>query len=270
MHFTRLVVAAVFIPVFYLLVTGLAPLYFLLALIAVSAFAQTEFHRMYKAPLPVAACGVAAGAAYLLGASALLPASPFQRGLPPILFPLVIAAATMLIASVRLFSVREPSSALRDTAPAFAGILYIPVLLFPQYLLRLEGPGWILLLYGCVWASDSAAYYIGRGMGKRKLYLEVSPNKTVAGAVGSVLGGSLAGLALGTLFMKGLGTPAALLSGAAIGGVTIVGDLVESMFKRDAGVKDSSAVIPGHGGLLDKVDSVLFAGPLLYVVSMLT
>jgi phosphatidate cytidylyltransferase len=270
MHFTRLAVAVVFIPLFYFLVTLLAPFYFLLCLTGLSLLAQTEFHRMYKTAPPVAVCGLATGAAFLLCGSLLLSASLAPQTAPVALLPLVIAAAPVLIASVRLFSVKEPASALRDVAPAFVGVLYIPALLYPQYLLRLEGPQWILLLYGCVWASDSFAYYIGKGLGRRKLYKEVSPNKTVAGAVGSVLGGSVAGLALGALLMQDLGTLVAAMSGTAIGGITIVGDLVESMFKRDAGVKDSSAMIPGHGGILDKIDSVLFAGPILYVVAILT
>jgi phosphatidate cytidylyltransferase len=92
----------------------------------------------------------------------------------------------------------------------------------------------------------------------------VSPNKTVAGAVGSVIGGVAGGVLLRALIVPQLSLPAALLIGMMIGSISIVGDLIESMFKRDAGVKDSSHIIPGHGGILDKVDGALFTGPLLY------
>jgi phosphatidate cytidylyltransferase len=108
------------------------------------------------------------------------------------------------------------------------------------------------------------AYYIGKGFGKRKLYVEMSPNKTVAGATGSVIGGATGALLLQTVIVPQLTAPSAVFAGIMIGIVTIVGDLVESMFKRDAGVKDSGGIIPGHGGVLDKVDGALFAGPVLY------
>jgi phosphatidate cytidylyltransferase len=135
-----------------------------------------------------------------------------------------------------------------------------------QLLLRHDRPEWIIFLFGCVWIADSFAYYIGKSLGRRKLYVEVSPNKTVAGAFGSLFGGCLAGWFLDAVLVHALGPWRAVVSGLAIGAITIVGDLAESMIKRDAGVKDSSNIIPGHGGVLDKIDGVLFAGPLLYCV----
>ena len=108
-----------------------------------------------------------------------------------------------------------------------------------------------------MWVSDSVAYYAGKGLGKRKLYTAVSPHKTIAGAVGSVAGGALCALLLSYAFIP-------LLIGIIIGVTTIIGDLVESMLKRDAGIKDSGVLIPGHGGILDKIDGVLFGGPILY------
>jgi phosphatidate cytidylyltransferase len=92
----------------------------------------------------------------------------------------------------------------------------------------------------------------------------VSPHKTVAGAAGSVIGGVLAVFILKAVLLPLLTVSSALIIGVIIGIISIIGDLVESMFKRDAGVKDSSTLIPGHGGILDKIDGALFAGPVLY------
>jgi phosphatidate cytidylyltransferase len=120
------------------------------------------------------------------------------------------------------------------------------------------------MLYVSVWVSDSAAYYICKGLGKRKLYPEVSPNKTVAGAAGSVIGGGAGALFVRYVLMRQISPLHAVLLGTSVGIASIIGDLVESMFKRDAGVKDSSNILPGHGGVLDKLDSVTFAGPVFY------
>ena len=182
-------------------------------------------------------------------------------------FPPVSMFAVMVMFAIRLFSVRDPASSFRDISFTLLTLLYIPGLLAFQLLLRHNGPQWIIFLYGCVWMSDSAAYYIGKSIGKRKLYQEISPNKTVAGAVGSLVGGALSGWILDTVLVHSMGTGKSLLIGVIVGAVTIVGDLVESMFKRDAGVKDSSSIVPGHGGILDKIDGVLFAGPVLSLVS---
>lgn len=128
-----------------------------------------------------------------------------------------------------------------------------------------RGNLWILFLLTVIFMSDTGAFYFGRFFGKRKLYPSVSPNKTWAGAFGGLLAGVISGLLFSYLFRLG-GFP--LQAGLLAGSLSVcgqIGDLVESMIKRNAGVKDSGRILPGHGGLLDRVDGVLFAIPLLYL-----
>ncbi len=258
-YLRRVIVAAIALPLFYLYITKLPPVFFLVLLMLVSVIAQVEFHSMYKTKKIISFIGVAGGV-LLFFSSLGIQDSAFSHW--PFIF------AFMLISTVRLFLIKDPSASLSDIAPAVTGFLYIPTLLLAQWYLRLQGYEWIILLYGCVWTSDSIAYYIGKSVGKRRLYKEVSPNKTAAGAFGSVAGGVLSALLLGSLLLKSTSFPALIAMGFSIGSVTIVGDLVESMFKRDAGVKDSGSFIPGHGGVLDKIDGVLFAGPVLYWITL--
>lgn len=253
----RLIVAALALPLFYLAVTKFSPILFLILLAAVSVLAQVEFYAMYKTKKSLALIGA------LCGVSVFITAFYHQ---PAIYYLLPISF--MFISSARLFLIKEPSSSLKDISPVIIGFIYIPYLLLAQWHLRLQGYEWILFLYGCVWVSDSAAYYIGKRIGKKKLYKEVSPNKTVEGAFGSIAGGILSALLLGKLLLNAIPVHISMLTGAAVGAITIVGDLVESMFKRDAGVKDSGSFIPGHGGILDKIDGVLFAGPVLYWITL--
>ena len=180
------------------------------------------------------------------------------------LFIDMLLLSALTIMGLRLFIKREPAASLSEIAYTVFGLLYIPGLLTFQLSLDKANPQWIVLLYASVWASDSAAFYIGSAIGKRKLYKEISPNKTVAGAVASVFGGVLGAVVIKTLLMHQVSLRAAIILGTAVGITTILGDLVESMFKRDAMVKDSSNLVPGHGGVLDKLDGVIFAGPVFY------
>jgi len=158
---------------------------------------------------------------------------------------------------------------LKDISSTIIGLLYISPLLLMQWYLMLKGVEWILFLYACVWASDTFALYIGKAMGKRRLYESVSPNKTIAGAFGSIIGGIVAGVFIGLIFFVGIDLYIFVIFGGIVGFITIVGDLVESMFKRDAGIKDSGSLIPGHGGFLDRIDSALFAGAVLYILVLI-
>lgn len=255
MHLKRLIIALIFIPLFYLYVAKLSPAYFLLFLIVVGSAAQYEFYLMYKVPWLFRYIGIIFGTLTLyfvyFGSASLLS---------------ICAFLLIILSSVRLFYKRDPVFSLKDMSAPIIGVIYIPLLLSFQIFLRKQGYEWVLLLYGSVWLSDSMAYYLGRSIGKRKLYPEISPNKTVAGAVGSVLGGLLGAVILKAIFMSSMNVSYAqiIFLGFVIGSVAVIGDLVESMFKRDAGIKDSSNILPGHGGVLDKIDSLLFAGPALY------
>jgi phosphatidate cytidylyltransferase len=255
MHLKRLIVAAVLLPVIYLYIMYLPSGYFLLLLAAVSFLAMSEFYSMYHVS------GILKYACLFFGVSIL---SVFYVSKD--LMPDVIILSVMAVIIIRLLIKRNPLSSLHDISPPVLGLLYIPVLLAFQAQIRKLGPEWIIFLYALVWASDTMAYYLGTWIGKRKLYIEVSPNKTVAGAIGSLMGGAIAAILLRSTIVPLLTVSSAVSIGIIIGIISIVGDLVESMFKRDAGVKDSGIVIPGHGGILDKIDGVLFAGPMLYWV----
>lgn len=138
------------------------------------------------------------------------------------------------------------------------------------------GPGWpgaILLIFPLVitWFGDSVAYFAGRRWGRRKLLPAVSPAKTVEGGVGGLAGAMLAAV-LYAFFLLGPGgystlpLAAAAMLGLLIGGIAQVGDLAESVLKREAGVKDSGTLLPGHGGVLDRFDAIYFTVPLTYAL----
>ncbi len=248
----RLATAAVLVPVFYLYITKLSAPWFDGLVLAMGLLALWEFLTFYRAPREMKAAGM------FFCLLIMAPVAVTGRPLPD-----VFALLLMSIAALRLFA-RGPKTALPDISVPVVALLYIPGLLLYQMFLRSAGAMWIIFLYGTVWIGDSFALYVGRSIGKRKLYEEVSPKKTVEGAAGSVIGGALAGLAAGSVFRLGVSLRTAVLLGALMGATAIIGDLVESMFKRDAAVKDSSSLFPGHGGMLDKLDGPLISAPILY------
>lgn len=131
-----------------------------------------------------------------------------------------------------------------------------------------SGTGWLFLLFGLVWSCDTGAYFVGRSIGKRKLHAQVSPGKTVEGYVGGIVIAALVTAALGWLLV-GLSPLFGILLGAVTAAVAQRGDLAKSMLKRTAGRKDSGTIIPGHGGVLDRIDSLLFAAPVVVVFAVL-
>jgi phosphatidate cytidylyltransferase len=124
----------------------------------------------------------------------------------------------------------------------------------------------LLFLLLCVWICDSAAYYVGSTLGRRKLAPEISPNKTIAGSVGGTVGGAGAAIILKMLNLVPWSISFTLVAGLCIAVLAQLGDLAESMIKRDAGVKDSGSLIPGHGGMMDRVDALLFTVPVFYYI----
>lgn len=146
------------------------------------------------------------------------------------------------------------------------GILYVAFLLSHTILLRKEplGVQWIFFLLMTVWAGDTSAYFVGKAIGKHKLYPAMSPKKTVEGLLGGLAGSMSVAALLRTLFLRDFPWHHTLILASAILILGQTGDLGESMIKRAVNVKDSSGLIPGHGGVLDRLDSLLFAAPFLY------
>ena len=165
-----------------------------------------------------------------------------------------------------LFRVRTIDTAAREVAFALLAFLYIPFMLMHLVQLRLTtfGIQWLFVIMLIVMTNDSTAYYTGSAFGKHRLYPLVSPKKSIEGAVGGLVG-SLGGALLARFtFFPQLTFSDAVVTALVIGVVGQAGDLFESLLKRSFGVKDSGTIIPGHGGVLDRLDSILFAAPITY------
>lgn len=132
-----------------------------------------------------------------------------------------------------------------------------------------RGLAWLLVAILCTWLSDTGAYLLGRAAGRHPLIPRISPKKTIEGLLGGLTASAVTGMIAVTLL--GLDIPwwAGLLVGVTIGSVGVIGDLVESLMKRQAGVKDSGTLIPGHGGMLDRLDALLFTWPAGWYVASL-
>ena len=155
-----------------------------------------------------------------------------------------------------------------------SGLLVGAVVLLPTWLamvqLRAIGPEVLLAVFAVVWIADIAAYFAGRRFGKKKLAPEISPGKTWEGAYGAMLGVLCYGLLLGHYFLsERIVQSLWVLILLIVTAISIVGDLFESLLKRKAGIKDSSNILPGHGGVLDRIDSLISTLPLVTFVTLL-
>jgi phosphatidate cytidylyltransferase len=255
----RHIIAVIALPVLISYLYFLPPQPYFLALLFIAGMAALwEFYAMYKVRAMLHVPGVLCGGMILY--LACRHASLFMEGVFLSLFLLLL---------IRLFSEKSPEGCMSSMGPLGVGLLYVTGFLSFQWFLRTEAQGmeYIFLLYTSIWLADGGAFYIGTYLGKNKLYPSISPNKTWEGAFGSVLGGIMGVLIIRAIFnMHGFSFAGAVATGGVMGVTALLGDLIESMFKRDAGVKDSSLFIPGHGGVLDKLDGPLVAGPVLYLI----
>lgn len=150
----------------------------------------------------------------------------------------------------------------------FLGAVYIGIGFHYMALTRWEENGlfWSMLLFACIWITDGGAYFTGYAFGKRPLWPAISPKKTVEGAVGGLLLSVLAAVCFALWRPDLIGVAEAAALGFAVGVIGQLGDLIESAFKRAFGVKDSGAILPGHGGVLDRCDSWLIVFPFFQLV----
>lgn len=174
---------------------------------------------------------------------------------------------------------KPPSELFQSHSRLLWGVIYVGFL-YP-YVFQLGNPvissgplvksggDWLLFLFGILWVGDTAAMGFGKWLGKHKLAPAVSPNKTVEGFIGGIMGALAVGVLM--LFWKFQNLQWYHVFGLAVGCSIFgqLGDLVESMWKRSVGIKDSSSIIPGHGGVLDRFDSLLFAAPFMYFYRLL-
>ncbi|MBF0492692.1 MAG: phosphatidate cytidylyltransferase [Deltaproteobacteria bacterium] len=184
-----------------------------------------------------------------------------------------IASLTLLVVTTfvfYLFRKHEMGLILHQIAITVLGCIYIASLFSYVGLMRAldHGVFWVFLVAGATFMSDTGAYFVGHAMGKHKLAPLVSPGKTVEGFVGGVLGSVLATFICKLVFWQAFPKKECVIIGVLIGVIGPLGDLSESLIKRSVDVKDSGQLIPGHGGLLDRVDALLFTAPLVYYYAL--
>jgi phosphatidate cytidylyltransferase len=174
--------------------------------------------------------------------------------------PLVILIHRMIAPGEESQGVNEEIAG--RVAVLVASQIFVVLPLFYLHRLREVNVYFPVILILTIWASDTGAYFIGKSFGKRRLAPQISPKKTYAGLFGALFGGAALTLAFGK--MLGMDIAESIVVGAMIGLLGQLGDIFESIAKRVYNVKDSSALIPGHGGMLDRIDSFLFSTPFLY------
>lgn len=265
---TRLLTAIPLLGVFALIVV-LGPTFFLVLAIAAALACTHEMHGIFRAagcePLPWSSFAGVVLIQLAFHAPSHLPVAAA-----------VAAGAALAIAEQALWRARVEGAAL-----ALASTL--AVLVMPGLLLgflvairnlesratgaeALDAVALIVVLLAVVFGTDTGAYFAGRAFGRLPLAPEISPKKTVEGFLGGVVVGIAFAVAFGTLFSSGLGIWQLVAYGFVLSVASVMGDLTISLLKRSTGVKDTGRLLPGHGGVLDRLDGLLFASPLLYLL----
>lgn len=252
----RVATAAVGIPLIIgLIIVG--DVWYVAAVAAALAIAAVEFQHLRRPwldPVSILAAALAAGMA--AGADA---------GRPEWLAWLAATLVIMPLAAL-VRPTGEPRTA--DLVWTLGGVLYVGFL--GSFIVRLrdvdfDARDWVFLALLSTWAVDTSAYFVGRAWGRRPLAPAISPKKTVEGFLGGYAGGFTAVLIMNYAFDLGVGPANIVALGLLVPGMATIGDLAESAMKRAAGVKDASELIPGHGGVLDRMDSLLFVFPVVYI-----
>lgn len=236
----------------------LAELFGLLGVRELFEMAGTSGYRGFRAP------------AYL--ATLLLVAAFYPQSPRPVWIFMALTITVGLAAMWRGAPRRETTA---DVAISILGPLYAGLMLGTVVGLRLTAPEtvgrhWVLFLLIVIMLGDTGAYYVGRSLGKRRLAPAISPKKTVEGLIGGVTASVVAAIVAARLLLPDVGLVHAALLGAALALLGVAGDLFQSLLKRGAGVKDSGTLMPGHGGILDRLDSLYFSAPALLVYVRMT
>jgi phosphatidate cytidylyltransferase len=257
----RILTAAVLLPVLWAAIKIAPPSVFTIFALVMIGIACWECLSMFDSDdgRPFRLLGLIAGLAVVWSFLDVRP--HFGPELP-------LVALVVLAMSLAMWRRGSPGgmlgSAMRTMFPVFFVGLGLAYLVRLRSMPGEDGEDLLMLLFVCVIFADIAAYYVGRSIGKRRLAPVLSPNKTWAGALAGLMASLFGAVVTHLWFYQRLPLGHALVLGVLLGAAACLGDLAESMLKRAAGVKDASRLLPGHGGILDRTDSLLFAGPMLY------
>src|SRR5687768_9912675 len=258
MRFAREITAVIAAPLIIWLI-GWSHEYVFDAVIAlVGVLALHEFLSLGKAKgydVPISLCVVIM---LVIMAAFILPGLSVELGM---------FSALLIIPASYVFSRKPLQDSLPSSAIAVLATTYVGML--GGSLIRLrndfpEGSKLVFFLLLVVWLGDTGAYYVGRSFGKHKLSPRISPKKTVEGLLGGIATSVITAVVIHFTFFKTFPLLHAIIAGVILSFAGVVGDLAESMWKRSAAVKDSGTLLPGHGGFLDRFDSILFTAPILY------
>ena len=253
----RIYTILVLAPLLYAVIRYLPPLAFSGVVVLAGGLALFEFYRLCFSDGTrswLIGIGLAGFAALILG--------PHR---PDILVPTLLATLVGII-SVPLFSRTPLEQSLRDGAMTLFGVLYLGLTLGTLSMTRLlpQGEWLIFFLLLVTWASDTGAYYVGTLYGRHRLAPTISPKKTFEGLAGGLIGAILVAYTARWWFLPELSGLDCLALATLLTITGLWGDLTESAMKRSAGMKDSGGILPGHGGMLDRLDSLLFTAPVFY------
>jgi phosphatidate cytidylyltransferase len=260
----RLLTAAVLIPVLVIAIVWSDPIAVWAIVYLATFLGLREYHNMTLPKEPV----LERGFAVLCGLAFAFVVYWFDNAAHAIVATLT--AITIASFVFYLFRYRNMDTVAARVAHMLTGVLYVALLLTFVALLKKRGPdgaAWVFITLTCTWFSDTGAYFAGRFIGPAwpvKLYASVSPKKTVIGGMGGLAGSFLALVVAKLWYLPSLTWIDCALVAVPANILGQMGDLCESMLKRSVGVKDSGALLPGHGGMLDRIDALLFSAPYIY------
>jgi phosphatidate cytidylyltransferase len=269
MHLRRWLTALVLLPLLLLVILKGGHFGFVLLFLIVNGLGQWEFLGMFQpqSDRPKRLKAIIFGSLLLLSFCTAQRLGNICSPSGPLFVLFLVLLALFLFYLVSYGHVPDLG---QDLMVNTLGLLYLPFLLGHFIWLRYlpQGEWWVLWLLAVIFTGDTAAFYSGQALGKKKLFPEVSPGKTWAGTMGGLAAALIAGVLAGKWLLPGISLLNLALLSLVLGILGLLGDLFESMLKRQAHIKDASHLLPGHGGMLDRLDSLLFSAPAVVYVRL--
>ncbi|MBA4422569.1 MAG: phosphatidate cytidylyltransferase [Syntrophus sp. (in: bacteria)] len=263
-HAKRWATGVIAVPILFLTIAYGSETVFALLIIIAALLGVVEYNRMVFGSGHIREKIETLGVALLI----LMAAAAGER----ILLVAILSFAVMASLMLNLLRIREEGLDMIRVGKVILGVMYVPLLMSHFILIRQEPAGirWIFFILVLAFSGDIAAYYVGKGLGRRKLLPDVSPGKTVEGTIGLVVGSITGCILFRQLFFPMLPVLHTVILGLVGSVAGQLGDLCESALKRAAGVKDSGTLLPGHGGILDRLDCLMFIAPFVYYYRVLS